>query len=417
MAEPTRILHVSTAFDVDFPGGITNYVRTLGQSQVANGAVVGVLDGGASTDWRPHKLGFSVRGHRATQVEHFSLRSPRETTSSSQVIEVIRSFRPDVVHFHLTIGLGRAFYRAFAEAGIPYVVSLHDYFLFCPRITMMDHTNNDCGGPELRKCERCIGVLDQVDLVRRGARKLQIQLPRVPSSAVTKRNIEIAEFFRKANSIVAVSSRVKELYSRIYPDARYVVSHIGSTSATAGRVPKTPSDRLRVTAMGTLSKYKGAEVLAEVAKRLPSDKVEVRFYGRVDEDRWGRIASEAGIDLRGAYTPADLPGILADTDVGLAVPVWEDNAPQVVMEFLNHGKPVVATRMGGIPDFVDETNGFLFDHRVPGSIDAAADFISGLTPESTAEWSERIGRLSTPADHRAVVADLYSGAVDSRAVS
>jgi glycosyltransferase involved in cell wall biosynthesis len=411
MSEPRRILHVSTAFDVDFPGGITNYVRTLAQSQVADGAVVGVLDGGRSTDWREHEQGFVVRGHRATQVEHFSLRSPKATTRSAEVLAVIRDFRPDVVHFHLTIGLGRSFYGAFAEAGIPYLVSLHDYFLFCPRITMMDFTNNDCGGPERKKCERCIGLLDQIDLVRRGARKLQVQLPRVPSSAVTKRNAEIAEFFRRADAILAVSSRVRELYESVYPGARYVVSHIGSASATAERVPTTPTRRLRVTAMGTLSKYKGAEVLADLARRLPADRVEVRFFGRVDEDRWGRLAADAGVDLRGAYTPADLPQILADTDVGLAVPVWEDNAPQVVMEFLNHGKPVVATRMGGIPDFVDESNGFLFDHREDGALDAAADFIASLSPEEASAWSARIGRLSTPIQHRAALSDLYDAAV------
>lgn len=417
MAEPTRILHVSTAFDVDFPGGITNYVRTLGQSQVENGAVVGVLDGGASTDWRPHKLGFSVRGHRATQVEHFSLRSPRETTNSAQVIEVIRSFRPDVVHFHLTIGLGRSFYGAFAEAGIPFVISLHDYFLFCPRITMMDYSNNDCGGPERSKCERCIGVLDQVDLVRRGARKLQVQLPRVPSPSVTRRNAEIARFFRSAAVVLAVSSRVAELYRGVYPDARYVVSHIGSTSATAPRIAKTSSPTLRVTAMGTLSKYKGAEVLAAVAHRIPADRAVVRFYGRVDDERWGRIAEEAGVELRGAYTPADLPNILAETDIGLAVPVWEDNAPQVVMEFLNHGTPVVATRMGGIPDFVDESNGFLFDHRAPDGIDSAARFIAEQTSATAAAWGANIQRLSTPADHRAAIDGVYADALSGRPTS
>lgn len=410
MPEPKRILHVSTAFDVDFPGGITNYVRTLAQSQVAGGAVVGVLDGGQSTSWRTHELGFEVRGHRATQVAHFSLRSPKDTARSREVLDVIREFRPDVVHFHLTIGLGRTFYREFADARIPYVVSLHDYFLFCPRITMMDYTNNDCGGPERRKCESCIGVLDQVDLVRRGARKLQIQLPRIPSTSVTRRNEDIAAFFRSASTVLAVSSRVEELYRGVYPDAKYVVSHIGSASATAEREPKTPADKVRVTALGTLSKYKGAEVLAEIARRLPADRAVVRFFGRVDEERWGRAAEEAGVELRGSYTPADLPDILADTDIGLAVPVWEDNAPQVVMEFLNHGTPVVATRMGGIPDFVDETNGFLFDHRTTEGIDGAARFISEQTPAGAAAWGATIPRLSTPADHRASIARVYAEA-------
>jgi glycosyltransferase involved in cell wall biosynthesis len=407
----TRILHVTSAFDIDFPGGITNYVRTLAASQIDAGDEVAVLDGGPRDDWERHPLGFDVRGHRATRVAHFSLRSPEEPESSSELIELVRTLKPDIVHFHLTIGVGVAFYREFAALGIPYVVSLHDYFLYCPRITMMDWRNEDCGGPEQHKCERCIGALDQVDLLRRGARKVAVPLPRIPSSSVTRRNEVIGGFFAGAARILPVAGRVEELYRRVYPSAEYTVSHIGSESALAPRPPKAPSDRLRLTALGTLSKYKGAEVLADLARRLPRDRVSIRFFGRVDEERWGRLAESAGVELRGPYRPEQLPGILQETDLGVMVPVWEDNAPQVVMEFLNSGTPVLATRMGGIPDFVDESNGFLFDHRTPQGIASAVDFVGSLTPQRAHEWGASIRRLATPADHQDALARIYAEAL------
>ncbi|GAA2749795.1 glycosyltransferase [Amnibacterium kyonggiense] len=407
----TKILHVSSAFDVDFPGGITNYVRTLASSQLAAGNEVAVLDGGEHETWTSHPLGFMVRGHRATRVQHFSLRSPEDAEVSDSVLDVVRELQPDLVHFHLTIGVGVAFYRRFAELGIPYVISLHDYFLYCPRITMMDWRNTDCGGPEKHKCERCIGVLDQVDLLRRGGRKLSLPLPRIPSRSVTRRNEVISDFFGAAARILPVAARVEELYRREYPGASYTVSHIGSESALAPRLEKTSSARLRLTALGTLSKYKGAEVLAALARRLPKDRVEVRFHGRVDEPRWGRLAEEAGIDLRGPYRPDDLPGILQETDLGVMVPVWEDNAPQVVMEFLNSGTPVLATRMGGIPDFVDERNGFLFDHRSEAELTAAVEFASSLTPERARAWGASLPRLATPADHQRELGRIYEEAL------
>lgn len=406
-----RILHVSSAFDVDFPGGITNYVRTLAASQVADGQSVFVLDGGPRTDWTDHRLGFAVRGDDATRVDHFSLRSPDDVDRSRAVLEIVRAVRPDIVHFHLTIGLGVEFYRRFADLGVPYIISLHDYYLYCPRITMMDSTNEDCGGPERVKCERCVGVLDQIDLLRRGARKLALPLPRIRSSSVTRRNAVIAGFFSKADRVLAVSGRVEELFRDVYPDARYMTSHIGSASALVNRSPPTPSDVLRVTALGTLSKYKGAEVLAAIAGRLPPDRVHVRFFGRVDESRWGRLAEEAGIELRGAYAPEDLPQIMAETDVGVMVPVWEDNAPQVVMEFLNYGVPVVATSMGGIPDFVNPTNGLLFDHRRPDEVDRAVEFLSTLTASEAASYRDRIGRLETPLRHQQELRAVYAASL------
>jgi len=53
----------------------------------------------------------------------------------------------------------------------------------------------------------------------------------------------------------------------------------------------------------------------------------------------------------------------------VVLPTLEDNCPMVVLEAAAAGIPVVASRVGGIPDLVDHgVNGLLFDPHDPGSI-------------------------------------------------
>jgi glycosyltransferase involved in cell wall biosynthesis len=405
-----RILHVASAFDVDFPGGITNYVRTLASSQVAAGDDVFVLDGSKSRAWCEHPLGFKVQGSGPTEVDNFVASMPADPKGSSELMELILENQFDVVHFHLTIGIGTSFYSWFAGAGVNYVISLHDYYLYCPRIMMMDFTGNDCGGPAPRKCEVCVGKLDQIDLLYRASRKTGVPLPRIRSKKVTVRNAIIEGFFRNATVILAVSNRVRELYQSVYPEGNYVVSHIGSTSASVARPAKTEYKNLRLTFIGTLARFKGAEVLEQIALGLTRRDVEIQFFGRIDRAEWGPRIARAGVTLRGSYTPDDLPEIMSNTDVGLVLPVWEDNAPQVVMEFLNYGIPVVATSMGGIPDFVSGVNGFLFDPRSEAGVRSAISFLDSLDVREARKQGQTITRLTEPGAHQAQVRSLYSGA-------
>lgn len=403
-----KILHIASAFDVNFPGGITNYVRTLAGSQASAGDDVFVLDGGKAREWQHHRLGFQVKGTDTTEVNSFVVSMHDDPKGSKALLDLIRSSEFDVVHFHLTIGVGTSFYTDFAEAGIRYVVSLHDYYLYCPRITMMDYTGNDCGGPALKKCETCIGKLDQVDLLHRASLKINLPLPRIPSKRVTIRNAEVRRFFENATAILAVSNRVRELYESVYPNGNYYVSHIGSASASILRPLKTDSEKLRLTFIGTLAKFKGAELLEKIALGIRRKDVVVQFYGRIERAELGKRIERAGVVIRGSYTPPELSGIMANTDIGLVLPVWEDNAPQVVMEFLNYGVPVVGTNMGGIPDFVGEDNGFLFDPRTDTGLESAINFIDNVRLDEIRALGTTIPRLTGPDEHQTEVRRIYA---------
>ncbi|WP_181365013.1 glycosyltransferase, partial [Arthrobacter sp. HMWF013] len=156
-----------------------------------------------------------------------------------------------------------------------------------------------------------------------------------------------------------------------------------------------------------LSEHKGAELFVQLAAGVTRKDIEFHFYGRA-VGNWAALAEKAGIVVHGAYDPADLPRIMASTDLGVVLPVWEDNGPQVVMEFINYGVPVLATRMGGIPDFVTSTNGFLFD---PAAVEEAIAYVDGADIASLRGMASAMPRLTSPAEHQQHVQRIYMEAL------
>jgi len=402
-----KILHVIATFSVDYPGGITNYVRTLAAGQIAAGHHVDVLDGAGADDWERHPIGIRVTSLSATNHRVHVASSRQDPAGTAEFVELIGREAYDIVHFHLTIGMGETLYESMPTLSIPYVVTLHDYYLFCPRITMMNWRDENCGGPAQAKCEACVGVIDQVDVLYRASRKLKLPLPRIlPSRMVTRRNDKIHGFLLGARAILAISTRMRSFFEARYPGIECIVAHVGTDSARIAPVVKTPSENLRFTFIGTLSHHKGADVLFELAERIQRSDIEFHFYGRVLEARAGARLAKSSVVDHGPYGEADLPEIMAGTDLGMVLSIWEEGAGIVVMEFLNYGTPVLATRRGGLPDFVNDGNGFLFE-PTPDGIETAIAWLERLDPSHLAKLADGITPLTTPAQHLADVERAY----------
>ena len=91
---------------------------------------------------------------------------------------------------------------------------------------------------------------------------------------------------------------------------------------------------------------------------------------------------------------------LAACDV-LALPSWAEGTPNVVLEAIAAARPVVATRVGGIPDVIEnERTGILVPVRDPDALrEALRSALSRDWDEATLlaaappSWDESAGRL------------------------
>ena len=125
--------------------------------------------------------------------------------------------------------------------------------------------------------------------------------------------------------------------------------------------------RLHFLFVGNLVREKGIPDLVDVVKRLPGDlkdKMMLHIIGTGPLEKNLRLeAHERTIHFHGSVTQDQIPLWLNASNL-LILPSEREGMPNVVLEALTCGTPVLATRVGDIPKFIrDGENGFLMDRR------------------------------------------------------
>jgi glycosyltransferase involved in cell wall biosynthesis len=172
-----------------------------------------------------------------------------------------------------------------------------------------------------------------------------------------------------------------------------------------------PADRRLVLFVGRLERRKGFAVAVEAMLRLLAERPEVDF-ACAGEDPFGELAraavprfARAGLGGRlralGRLAAAPLARWRAATDVVLLPSLW-DNAPYAMLEAMAAGVPVVAARVGGIPEIAEDGREALL--APPGDGGATAAAVGRLLDDAAlaarlaAAARERVAREFAPAD-------------------
>lgn len=366
-----KIVQISTGFDISYNGGITNYVRNISESLIDKGNQVTVIysnNGGSSNDYKFNTIPIK------TKKKAFGLSSVITNNDVDKLEKIIKKENPDIIHVHMMIDLPIRVLEMFKKHA-KLVISLHDYYYICNRIILMKSDGSNCiDSDENKLCNFCINSVEVIDnrflrFLNKNIRNIFFKKTFSPSSGHHERFIVGREIFKKADLIIAVSNRVKEIYQKSgYTNKNFVVNHIGNYTAEddfrklfSGRKVKEVDDVIKFGFIGNLNYHKGAEILLKLIK---DTKNEFHIYGRVSPNVLEEINDSENVIYHGEYKHIDLPAILKNIDFGLVLPIWEDNAPQVIFEFLNAGIPIIGTNKGGLPDFIDHTNGRLFGVHV-----------------------------------------------------
>lgn len=141
---------------------------------------------------------------------------------------------------------------------------------------------------------------------------------------------------------------------------------------TLRRAP--PPDELRLLYVGYVSDRKGCGVLLTALDRLRAEfGFRVLLVGKRQQPFFDSVWGSISADLRGRISMVEsLPAAEVGKELERATifvfPTLADNSPNAVKEAAVVGVPVVATRVGGIPDYIlDGQNGVLCE---PGDVDA-----------------------------------------------
>jgi glycosyltransferase involved in cell wall biosynthesis len=153
-------------------------------------------------------------------------------------------------------------------------------------------------------------------------------------------------------------------------------------------------DQVAVGVVSKLWEGKGHEVLIDAFSLLVKTGRRVRLLivgeGHLEAALQARV-KRMGLDHCTTFTGfrSDIPEITAILDIAV-LPSFYEGMGRVILEAMAAGKPVVASRVGGIVELVEEgVTGFLVP---PGDSAALADRLDRLV--SDPELRERFGRLA-----------------------
>ena len=288
--------------------------------------------------------------------------------------QVLREVQPDVVHFHNFHGLTLAMAQEVKKLGIPSCFTPHNYHMIDPNLYLFDRDLCLWNGTD---------PLKNSEAVRNNPGKREWYQERV---RVTRNLLNDS-----VDLVLAVSSRQRDLLIDYgAAPGRITVVHQANKSADtlwAGdrpvREPRLPGQPLRIGFIGAVTRYKGVHMLVAAAQHFAPADAEFHIFGAVAEDLRDTLKSfdhKKMVTFHGSYGQSDLQSIAGKLDVAVVPSVTEDCAPLVILELLAMRLPVIAARIGGIPDFIHEhVNGYLYQYD---SVDALVRAISSCLGDS-----------------------------------
>lgn len=380
---------------------------------------------------REERDGYAVNWLTTNQAPE----TPRQALVQPEVTRAFAAFlereRPEIVHFHHLLKLGLGLVEAAQSRGIPCVYTAHDYFAVCHRYTLLrpDLTHCDVRG-DARACARCdlalshlnqqpdlgdyqMGVLPTQLAPSAWARLEGLLADRLEEHGVASEEFEQlhgerraldrlrAETFARFDLVLAPSRYLlAELERGGLAPERLAHQELGFACADLAAVPPPAPTRgsVRFAFLGGLSKHKGVHVLLEAFSRVPRG-AELAVWGHSSDRAYVEFlrarCGAVGAQWRGAYERADLPRILADVDALVVPSIWVENWPLVIHEGFAARRPVLASRIGALPECVhDGENGLLF---TPGDPDDLARVLRRCVeePELLPALAARIAPVRT----------------------
>ncbi len=321
-----RVLHITD--DTTSVGGVQTYLRELCEI---------LPDAGVDCEvWNPPRN----TGRVADHLTRWAGRGYERELASR-----LERNRPAIVHAHnLWMRLSPLPLRAAKHAGIPVVMTVHDYNLVCPRKWMITADDRPC---ESGFGARCLGS-------RQGWKWLPYNDLRWLKTALHRRML------RSWVDVFVCPSRHLGSWMRRSLGVEKVF-HLANFTRRPVDGPTPAANPHRLLFAGRLSREKGVDVLLRAMALLVEEHPQAFLCiagdgpERADlEQLASTLGVEDAVEFIGSLGVGDLDEQYRRAGICLLPTLWMENCPVAVLEALAHGRAVVATRIGGVPELVED---------------------------------------------------------------
>ncbi len=240
----------------------------------------------------------------------------------------------DLVHVTHSLRMIEAV-EVVAERGLPYVVTLTDFFLDCYQVTLTRTSGELCEGP--REGRNCVAFCP---------------LGGVQAHGLLERQARTRTLLEGAQAITACSGYVAAVFQHEHPDLTIEVAEHGLDLTRFADLPPRPAGgELVFGYVGTISQSKGVDVLAEAFADALTPGARLELVGPCfDDDLRRRLTACArrapNIFLRGPVEASAVPGLLTSFDVLCLPSLWPETFSLAIHEGFAAGLPCLVSDLG-----------------------------------------------------------------------
>ena len=294
------------------------------------------------------------------------LRSIYCVEAKKNIGRLIKDTKPDLVHLnnirhHITPSI----LRPLKKHNIPVVWTLHDYQLICPNISFV------AGG---RICEKCKKRKYFWPIFARCKKNSFL----ASAMAAIEHSVQmITKSYDLVDVFICPSIFLKNKFIEygFQSEKLTLLNHFINVDCDCEDEPL--GDYLLY--VGRLSEEKGLKTLIDAVIKLNSCNLKIVGDGPLREELIlyaKRTNSTNRIEFLGHKNHEEVRSLLKDCKFVVLPSEWYENIPFAILEAFACGKPVIGSRIGGIPEFIKENEtGITFKPWNSNELSLKIDFL------------------------------------------
>lgn len=408
-----KILHYFLGFPPYRTGGLTKYAYDLAKSQVSDGLEVLALWPGQIKSYSAQP--YIIEGNKVEEIRNLELINPLPVSLDEGInefeaytkpcdVNIYFSFlnkeKPSVIHIHTLMGLHKEFIQAANKLKIRTVMTSHDYFGICPKVTLYRYgecCDDDNGCRNCIQCNTTPLSLKKIQLMQSPlyrwakdtafVKKMRKQhrgqffgvetLPSMPDVDVEKEAKKYRELrayyvnmYESIDFIHFNSTVTEEVYKRYMVPQDGAVISITHQGIKQHERKKIETGKKVILCLAAAKPFKGWNVLKEACDQLwnEGENIELRVYSPVHNPEPYMVIKEEG------FTHDELEQMMNEADVLVAPSIWYETFGFTVQEALSYRVPVIVSDHVGAKDIVGD-NGIVVK---AGSVDELKNAIRSI---------------------------------------
>lgn len=352
---------------------------------------------------------------------------------------LLSEIKPDIVHIQHLLFLSMGIIEEIKKQGIPIVFTLNDYWLLCHQGQLLKDNLETCNTYDIYDCAKCLkfllsmkkGVMGIYHFLKGRLPVFLLQFIKNIYFGYSRISVNKKEEINQINLRVR---RSKEICSMVdmflspsvflrrkfvefgIPENKIILSGYGINAKFLKELKIVKSDRIRFGFIGTLLPAKGVHILISAFNKIQKSNAELKIYGRNATYKGfeyylkyiKELVKNKNIHFMGGYDNENIAKIFSGIDVLVIPSIWYENSPLVIREAFLAKIPVITSKIGGIPELVDDgVNGVLFNPEDVNDLKEKIEYIIN-NPEIIKKFKDNMPEIKSIEKNAKELEEMYT---------